>query len=38
VAADTCTQAGTLATLAMLQGEQASAFLAREAVRYWCLR
>jgi thiamine biosynthesis lipoprotein len=38
VAADTCTQAGTLATLAMLQGEQASAFLEREAVRYWCLR
>ena len=38
VAADTCTQAGTLATLAMLQGEQAAAFLEREAVRYWCLR
>jgi thiamine biosynthesis lipoprotein len=35
VAADTCTQAGTLATLAMLQGEQASAFLEREAVQYW---
>jgi thiamine biosynthesis lipoprotein len=36
VAADTCTQAGTLATLAMLQGENAAAFLEREGVQYWC--
>jgi thiamine biosynthesis lipoprotein len=38
VAAHTCTQAGSLATLAMLQGEQAAAFLEREAVQYWCFR
>jgi thiamine biosynthesis lipoprotein len=38
VAADTCTQAGTFATLAMLQGESADSFLDREAVRYWCFR
>jgi thiamine biosynthesis lipoprotein len=38
VAADTCTQAGTLATLAMLQGEQAWAFLESEGVQYWCSR
>jgi thiamine biosynthesis lipoprotein len=37
VAADTCTQAGTLATLAMLQGADAVAFLEREAVQYWCV-
>lgn len=38
VAADTCTQAGTYTTLAMLQGKRAEAFLDNEAVRYWCLR
>lgn len=38
VAADTCTQAGTYTTLAMLQGGNAEAFLDNEAVRYWCLR
>ncbi|HSL68957.1 MAG TPA: FAD:protein FMN transferase, partial [Longimicrobiales bacterium] len=38
VAADTCTQAGTFATLAMLRGENASRFLDRENVQYWCLR
>jgi thiamine biosynthesis lipoprotein len=37
VAADTCTQAGTLATLAMLQGADAVPFLEREAVQYWCV-
>jgi thiamine biosynthesis lipoprotein len=35
VAADTCTQAGTLTTLAMLQGPQAQSFLTAQGVRYW---
>lgn len=38
VAADTCSQAGTYTTLAMLQGAQAESFLQQEDVRYWCLR
>lgn len=38
VAADTCTQAGILATLAMLRGEQAEAFLNEQEVLFWCLR
>jgi len=38
VAAETCTQAGMLSTLAMLQGEGAEAFLAEQGVDYWCLR
>ena len=38
VAADTCTQAGTFSTLAMLQGAQAEQFLAAEGVQFWCLR
>jgi len=38
VAADTCSQAGTFSTLAMLQGERAEAFLKNEGMRYWCLR
>ena len=38
VAADTCTQAGMLATLAMLQGREAEAFLAAQGARYWCAR
>jgi thiamine biosynthesis lipoprotein len=38
VAADTCTQAGMLATLAILQGDNAEAFLDKQDVRYWCLR
>ncbi len=38
VLADTCTQAGTYTTLAMLQGAQAEAFLDSEGVKYWCLR
>jgi thiamine biosynthesis lipoprotein len=38
VAADTCSQAGSYSTLAMLQGAGAEAFLASEGVRYWCLR
>lgn len=35
VAADTCTQAGTLTTLAMLKGEQAEDFLKASGVQYW---
>ncbi len=38
VAADTCTQAGMLATLAMLQGETAESFLREQGHRFWCLR
>lgn len=38
VAADTCTQAGMLATLAMLKGAAAEAFLDEEDVTYWCFR
>lgn len=38
VAADTCTQAGMLATLAMLRGEDAEVFLDAQSVKYWCLR
>jgi thiamine biosynthesis lipoprotein len=38
VAADTCTQAGMLSTMAMLKGADAEQFLAGEAVRYWCRR
>lgn len=38
VAADTCTQAGMLSTLAMLKGGEAEAFLDGEGVQYWCVR
>ena len=38
VAADTCTQAGMFATLAMLRGAEAEAFLEQERVQYWCYR
>lgn len=38
VAGRTCLEAGMLATLAMLQGRNAEKFLAREAVRSWCIR
>lgn len=38
VAADTCTQAGTLATLAMLRGRDAEQFLDGQAEQYWCRR
>jgi len=38
VAADTCTQAGMLATLAMLRGPSAETFLAGQAEKYWCRR
>ena len=38
VAADTCTQAGMLATLAMLKGPSAEAFLKDQAENFWCRR
>jgi len=36
VAADTCTQAGMIATLAMLQGKKAESFLEQQEIQYWC--
>ena len=38
VAAPTCTEAGMLATFAMLQGAGAERFLEAEGVRCWCFR
>ncbi len=38
VAADTCTEAGMLATLAMLSGADAEAFLKAQDIRFWCYR
>ncbi len=38
VIADTCTEAGILATLAMLHGTQAETFLGQQGVKYWCIR
>ena len=38
VAAATCTEAGILSTLAMLQGRNAETFLERQAVKFWCYR
>jgi len=38
VAASTCTQAGMLATLAMLRGANAESFLKEQGVQFWCLR
>ncbi len=38
VAAATCTEAGILSTLAMLQGADAESFLDRQGVKYWCYR
>lgn len=38
VAAASCVEAGMLATLAMLQGSRAEAFLEEQGVRYWSLR
>lgn len=36
VLADTCVQAGSYTTLAMLKGREAESFLQQEGVRYWC--
>jgi FAD:protein FMN transferase len=38
IAAPTCTEAGILSTLAMLQGEDAETFLESQGFRYWCYR
>ena len=38
VAADTCTQAGMMSTLAMLRGADAEEFLAAQALLHWCRR
>jgi thiamine biosynthesis lipoprotein len=38
VAAPSCTQAGMLATLALLEGAGAEAFLAAQGVQFWALR
>jgi FAD:protein FMN transferase len=38
VAADTCTQAGMLSTLAMLKGASAERFLDGQGIRFWCRR
>jgi thiamine biosynthesis lipoprotein len=38
VAAATCTQAGMLATLALLQGPDAETFLEAQGVQFWALR
>ncbi|MBT8081273.1 MAG: FAD:protein FMN transferase [Gammaproteobacteria bacterium] len=38
VAANTCTEAGMLSTLAMLRGAEAERFLDEQSVRYWCRR
>ncbi len=38
VAADTCTQAGMLSTLGMLQGKTAEGFLQAQEIRFWCAR
>jgi thiamine biosynthesis lipoprotein len=38
VAAPTCTQAGMLATFALLRGRDAEAFLAAQGVQFWALR
>lgn len=38
VAAATCTEAGILSTLAMLQGRDAETFLQNQGLRHWCYR
>ena len=38
VAAQTCLEAGMIATLAMLQGSRAEKFLKREKAKAWCIR
>ncbi len=38
VGADTCTDAGIIATLAMLQGKHAEDFLDQQGLRYYCHR
>jgi thiamine biosynthesis lipoprotein len=38
IAAPTCTEAGILSTLAMLQGKDAEKFLDQQGFKYWCYR
>ena len=38
VTASSCTEAGMLSTMAMLQGNEAQAFLDTQEIRYWILR
>jgi FAD:protein FMN transferase len=38
VAASSCTEAGLLATMALLHGDRAQAFLDEQGVRYWLLK
>lgn len=38
VAADNCTEAGILSTLAMLKGTEAESFLNAQGVKFWCQR
>jgi thiamine biosynthesis lipoprotein len=38
IAADTCTEAGMIATLAMLKGEHAEEFLEQQECQFWCFR
>ncbi|WP_371195922.1 FAD:protein FMN transferase [Glaciecola sp. SC05] len=38
VASEQCIQAGLLATLAILQGDKAEAFLKQQGLTYWCYR
>ena len=38
VAAGTCTEAGMLSTLGMLQGENCETFLTQEDIQFWCFR
>jgi len=36
LSAATCTEAGILSTLAMMQGKEAEQFLDQQDTRYWC--
>ncbi|MCJ8269647.1 MAG: FAD:protein FMN transferase, partial [Psychrosphaera sp.] len=38
VAAPQCIQAGILSTVALLQGDDAEAFLAAQDVSFWCFK
>lgn len=38
VAGDNCSQAGLLATMALLQGNNAECFLTEQDVKHWCIR
>jgi thiamine biosynthesis lipoprotein len=37
VAGENCTQAGLLATLSLLQGNNAEAFLRAQGLQHWCI-